>query len=87
MAEKRDAMVSTFIVEDSAKYEGLNIKEKARRVVYEMGETGQIMKVAWAMEIEKALCAMFLDWMKLRREKRDEVVREYLKLKEGKADD
>lgn len=53
--------VKDFIIEDSEKYDGLNIKEKARRVVAEMGETGMIIKVAWMMEIEKALYSLAVE--------------------------
>jgi hypothetical protein len=53
--------VNAFIIEESAKYKGLTIRERAKRVVAEMGETGQIIKVAWMMEIEKALYAMVMD--------------------------
>lgn len=53
--------VKDFIIEDSEKYDGLNIKDKTRKVVAEMGETGMIIKVAWMMEIEKALYSLAVE--------------------------
>jgi hypothetical protein len=41
------------------------VKERAAEVVKAMGETGQIMKVAWAMEIEKAIQATIEDCAKI----------------------
>jgi hypothetical protein len=55
-----------WVAEDSVKYRGLTIEEAARKVVYEIGETGQITKVAWMMEIEKAITAAIEEDRKLR---------------------
>lgn len=54
-----------FIIEESEKYKGLTLREKAQKVVREMGETGQIMRVAWLMEIEKALYAQIEECAKV----------------------
>lgn len=51
--------------DDSVTYEGLSVRDKAKQVVKEMGETGQIVKVAWMMETEKALNAQIEDCAKL----------------------
>ena len=58
-----------YVIEDSLEYEGLSIEDKARRVVAEMGETGQIAKVAWMMEIKKALYALAVECARARATK------------------
>ena len=72
----RDQIVTDHIRDESEKYKGLTIEEKATLVVKEMGETGQIMKVAWAMEIEKALNAQIKDCEKAVKNRLEELWKE-----------